>query len=62
MQMPELTIPELSLKNILVFISFFIAINRIFRIKSKLWKWVMNAVYAVSFGAAVYRMVEMFGI
>jgi hypothetical protein len=58
----QLTVPELSMKNILVFVSFFVGLNRIFRWKSKKWKRFMNAVYALSFGLAVYRMAVMFGL
>lgn len=60
--MEQVAIPEFSLTNVLIIVSFFFALNRIFRWKSKLWKFIMNAVYTVSLGVTLYRLVSMFGL
>ena len=55
-----LKFPAISLQNVFIVFSFFFAINRIFRWRSKFWKGLMNVVYTVSFGLAAYRLVSMF--
>ncbi|MBQ6520548.1 MAG: hypothetical protein IJI14_17670 [Anaerolineaceae bacterium] len=60
--MGQIKMPEFSLTNILIIVSLFFTLNRIFRWKSKLWKFIMNTIYAVSLGVTVYRLVTMFGL